>query len=141
MMEALGRLVDVVTVAAGKSVSLKNAAGVTFICSASAVSTSFTVNSQVTAGGSATALPAVTRYYTRTAHDGSVAWSDSGDIAAISNVPVANGSEVAFYVDAADLPAGAAYVEVVVTGTGTAIAVLSDLASQQNPKYLPAPGV
>ena len=141
MMEALGRLFDVVTVAAGQSISLKNAAGVTFICSAAAVSTSFTVNSQPTAGGSKTACTCVTRVYTRTAHNGTVAWSDSGDINAVSNVAVANGSEAAFYVDAADLPAGAAYAEVDVTGTGTVIAILGDLFSQQNPKYLPAPGV
>jgi hypothetical protein len=141
MQEALGRLYDVVSVAAGQSINLRNAAGVTFICSAAAVSTSFTVNSQLTAGGSATALTAVTRVYTRTAHNGTVAWTDSGDITAESNVPCANGSEVAFYIDAADLPAAANYVEVVVTGTGTAIAVLSDLFSQQNPKYLPAPGL
>lgn len=141
MQEALGRLYDVVTVAAGQSVSLKNAAGVTFICSAAAASTSFTVNSQPSAGGSATALTAVTRVYTRTAHTGTVAWTDSGDITAESNVPVANGSEAAFYIDAADLPAGSPYVEVVVTGTGTVVAILSDLFSQQNPKYLPVPGV
>jgi hypothetical protein len=141
MMEGLGRLYDIVTVAAGQSINLKGAAGVEFHCSAAAVSTSFTVNSQPTAGGSATALTAVTRVYTRTAHNGTVAWTDSGDTAAVSNVPCANGSEVAFYIDAADLPAGSPYVEVVVTGTGTVIAVLTDLMTQQNPKYLPVPGV
>jgi len=140
MMEGLGRLFDVVTVAAGQSISLKQAAGVTFVCSAAAASTSFTVNSQPSAGGSATACAAVTRVYTRSAHTGTVAWSDSGDITAESNVPVANGSEAAFYVDAADLPAGSPYVEVVVTGTGTVIAILHDLAQQENPKYLVPPG-
>lgn len=141
MMEGLGRLFDVVTVAAGQSVSLKQAAGVTFFCSAAAGSTSFTVNSQPSAGGSATALTAVTRVYTRTAHTGTVAWTDSGDITAESNVPVANGSEAAFYIDGADLPAGSPYVEVVVTGTGTVLAVLHDLEQQVNPKYLIVPGV
>jgi hypothetical protein len=141
MMEGLGRLFDVVTAAAGKSISLKQAAGVTFFCTASAVSTSFTVNSQPSSGGTATACPAVTRVYTRTAQDGSVAWTDSGDIAAESNVPCANGSQVAFYVDGADLPAGSPYVEVTVTGTGTVVAVLHDLEQQVNPKYLIAPSV
>lgn len=141
MMEGLGRLFDVVTVAAGQSISLKQAAGVTFICSASAASTSFTVNSQPSAGGSATACTCVTRVYTRTAHTGTVAWTDSGDTAAASNVPCASGSEVAFYVDGADLPAGSPYVEVTVTGTGTVLAILHDLEQQVNPKYLIVPGV
>jgi hypothetical protein len=141
MMEGLGRLFDVVPAAAGQSLSLKQAAGVTFIASATAASTSITVNSQPSAGGSATACAAVTRVYTRTAANGTVAWSDSGDIAAESNVPVANGSTVAFYVDGADLPAGSPYVEAVVTGTATVVAILHDLEQQVNPKYLIVPGV
>lgn len=140
-MEALGRQFDIVTAAA--SVSLKEASGVTFICTAVTAAETFTLNSQPSSGGAATPCAAIRRYYTRTAHDGSVPWTDSGDVASVNNVVVAAGSEVAFYVDAADLPAGASYVEVVATGggTGSAIAVLTGLLQQQNPKLLAAPKI
>lgn len=133
MMEGLGRLFNVVPIAAGKSISLKHAAGVTFVCTGG---DTFTVKSQPSAGGTATALAAITRKYTSSATDGTVAWTDSGDITAVSAVTIASGM-VSFYIDAADLPASASYVEVTVAATGLVMAIVHDLAIQISPNLLP----
>lgn len=140
-MEQLGREFDIVHVAAGQSVALKQAAGVTFSVAASAAAV-ITVNSQTAAGGAATACAAVKRVYTRTAQNGTAAWTTAGDQAPASTVNVATGAQAAFYVDAADLPAGAQYVEAVVTsGTATVVAVLGNLLQAEDPTRLIVPGV
>lgn len=136
-MEGLGRLFNVVPVAAGKSISLKDAGGVTFIATGA---DTFTVKSQPTSGGSATNLAAISRYYTCTSTGGGAAWVDSGDVAATASVTIASGA-VAFYIDADDLPAGAEYVEVTVGASGLVTAITHDLLPQRNPKYLAAPNV
>lgn len=132
-MEGLGRLFNVIPIAAGKSVSLKNAAGVTFICTGA---DTFTLKSQPTAGGTATNLATITDYHTNTATDGTAKWADATQAAAAA-VTIASGA-AAFYVDAADLPAGASYVEVTVGGTGLVTAVVHDLLSQRDPANLAA---
>src|SRR5215469_14836054 len=132
MMEALGRLYNKVPIAAGKLISLKQAAGVQFTCTGA---DTFTVKSATTYNGSGTNLTAITRYYTNTATDGSAAWVSSGDVAAVASVTIASGA-VSFYIDAADLPAGASWVEVTVGGTGLVQAETVDLFQQQDPSRL-----
>lgn len=135
MPEALGRLFNVVPIAAGKSISLKKCSAVTFVCTGA---DTFTVKSQPSAGGSATAMPSITRYYSCTATDGSAAWTDSGDVSPQQSVTIASGA-VAFTIQAADLPASASYVEVTVAASGLVTAILHDLVPAQQPKYLVAP--
>lgn len=132
MMEALGRLYNKVPIAAGVLISLKEAAGVQFTCTGA---DTFTVKSATTYNGSATNLTAITRYYTNTSTAGAAAWVDSGNVAATASVTIASGA-VSFYIDAADLPAGAAWVEVAVGASGLVQAETVDLFQQQNPKYL-----
>ncbi len=139
-MEGLGRLFNVVPIAAGVLVSMKNAAGITFVCSATTDPETFTVKTADTYDGSVTALTAITRYYTNTSQAGGAQWADSGDITAVDDVVVAAGDTVAFYIDAADLPAGAEYIEVAVTGSGTGVAaaITHDLLMERDPANLPA---
>lgn len=132
MMEGLGRLFNVAPIAAATGISLKEAAGVTFVCTGA---DTFTVKSMTTYNGSGTALTAITRYYTNTSTAGAAAWVDSGDVTAVSAVTIASGA-VAFYIDAADLPASAEWVEVTVGASGLVTAIAHDLFQQQNPKYL-----
>jgi hypothetical protein len=133
MMEALGRLFNVAPIAAGTLISLKDAAGVTFVCTGN---DTFTVKSANTYNGSATALTAITRYYSNTSTAGGAAWTDSGDLAnAVSAVTIASGV-VVFYIDAADLPAGAEYVEVTVAASGLVQAITHDLLPQRTPKLM-----
>ena len=132
-MEGLGRLFNVVPIAASASISLKDASGVTFIVTGG---DTFTLNSQPTAGGAATALAVVGRYQTSTATDGSAKWVEATQAAA-STVTIASGAAV-FYVDMADLPDGADYVEVVPAATGLVTAIVHDLSVQRDPKNLAA---
>lgn len=132
MMEALGRLFNVVPIAAGTLISLKDAAGVTFVCTGD---DTFTVKSATSYNGSPTALTAITRTYKCTSTAGAAAWTDSGDISAVSAVTIASGALV-FYIDQSDLPAGAEYVEVTVAASGLVAAVLHDLKVQRSPGNL-----
>jgi hypothetical protein len=132
MMEGLGRLYNKVPIAAGVLISLKEAAGVQFTCTGA---DTFTVKSATAYNGSGTNLVAITRYYTNTSTAGAAAWADSGDIAATASVTIASGT-VSFYIDAADLPAGASWVEVTVGASGLVQAETVDLFQQQNPKLL-----
>jgi hypothetical protein len=146
--EGLGRLFDVepgISQHAGtvKSVSLKDAAGVTFVCWAvGSAGDTFIVKAATAAtanSGSFTAFAPISRYYTKTTQDGTSQWTDSGDLASnIGTVTIASGA-VAFYVGADDLPAGDSYVEVVPGTSGIVTAIMHDLEVQRNPKYLRAP--
>ncbi len=130
--EGLGRLFNVVPIAAGTLISLKDAAGVTFVCTGN---DTFTVKSAATYNGSATNLTAITRYYSNTSTASAAAWTDSGDVAAVASVTIASGA-VAFYIGADDLPAGAEYVEVTVGASGLVAAIVHDLLVQRTPKNL-----
>ena len=138
MPEGLGRLFNVVPAAAGTLISLKDAAGVTFVVTATTATETFTLKSAATYNGSATNMTTITRDYTCTSQAGAAAWTDSGDITAVNNIAVAAGSAGAFYVDSSDLPAGAEYVELVVSGSGTATvtAILHDELAQRGPANL-----
>jgi hypothetical protein len=134
-MEGLGYLFNVIPTAQGRSVSLKNAAGVTFVCyGANEV---FTLNSQPTAGGSATALATISRYQQSSTATGANVWVEETQSAASTVTPPSSGM-VAFYVDAADLPSGADYVEVVHTSSGLVVAIVHGLLDQRDPASLPA---
>ena len=143
--EGLGRLFDVEPAISQhastvKGVSLKDAAGVTFICWAvGSAGDTFIVSQSGTHAGTYTAFNPITRYYTKTTQDGTTQWVDSGDLASnIGTITIASGS-VAFYVGADDLPAGSCYVEVTPGTSGIVTAILHDLEVQRNPKYLRAP--
>jgi hypothetical protein len=146
--EGLGRLFDVepqISRLAGtvKSVSLKDAGGVTFVCwvPGSGGDTFIVKQSGASsaASGTFTAFNPISRYYTKATLDGTSQWVDSGDLATnIGTVVVPSGS-VAFYVGADDLPAGSMYVEVVPGTSGIVTAIMHDLVVQRDPKYLRAP--
>jgi hypothetical protein len=131
-MEALGRLWNVVPIAAGVLIPVKDTSGITFVCTGA---DTFTVKSAATYNGTATALAAIGRYYENTATNGSALWTDSGDITPVSAVTIASGSLV-FYVDESDLPAGAQYVEVAIGASGLVAALVGDLKVQRTPANL-----
>jgi len=143
--EGLGRLFDVEPAISQHAstvdaVSLKDAAGVTFICwGVAQAGDTFIVKQSGTHNGVFTAFNPITRYYTKATQDGTSVWVDSGDLASnLGTITIGSGS-VAFYVGADDLPAGSCYVEVVPGTSGIVTAILQDLAVQRNPKYLRAP--
>ena len=122
-MEGLGRVFNVVPIAAGKAVSLKAAAGVTFICTGN---DTFTITVSDTFGGSyATPGNIITKKITNTATDGTAAWASATQTA--SNAVTISSGTVAFYVGGDSLPDGKAYVKCSVGASGLVTAVLHDL--------------
>lgn len=146
--EGLGRLIDVeAQISAGasnvRSVHLKDAAGVTFVCTGgfNGGGDTFIVKQSGTSqagGGGFTAFNPITRYYTKALLTGASQWVDSGDLTAnLGTVTIGSGA-IAFYVGADDLPAGSMYVEVVPGTSGIVTAILHDIEVDRNPKYLRA---
>lgn len=135
-MEGLGRLFNVVPIAAGAAVSLKGAAGVTFICTGN---DTFTVTVADTFGGSyATPGNILTKKITNSATNGTAAWATATQSA--SNAVTISSGTVAFYVAGDSLPDGKAYVKCSVGGSGLVTAVLHDLVPRRKADNLAIPG-
>jgi hypothetical protein len=131
MMEGLGRVVNVVPIAQGTLISLKDCAGVTFVCTGD---DTFTLTSAATYNGDTTDLATITDYYTNASTAGADPWVMHTQAAA-DNVVIASGA-VSFYVDGSDLPAGAEYVSVTHGSAGLVMAILHDLLVQRTPPNL-----
>lgn len=129
--EVIGRTVDVVPAAGGVLVSLRYAFAVTFICEGD---DTFTLKSATTYDGTPSPLAAITDYLTSPG-DGSAAWTGHTQAAADS-VTIGSGA-AAFFVDAADLPAGSLWCSVTASDTGKVTAIFGDLQVQRDPASLP----
>lgn len=124
-MEGLGRLFNVAPIAAGAALSLRDAAGVTFICTGN---DTFTLTVSDSFGGSyATPGNIITHKITNTATNGTAAWATASQSAA-NAVTISSGT-VAFYVSGDMLPDGKSYVKVSAGGSGLVTAVLHDLTA------------
>lgn len=131
-MEGLGRLFNVVPIAAGVSVSLKECAGVTFICTGN---DTFTLTvSDAFAGSFATPGSVITTKYTNTATNGTAAWVKS--VQAASNAVTISSGTVAFYLGGTELPDGKKYVKCTASSAGLVFAVFHDLTVQRTPANL-----
>ena len=134
-IESLGRTVNVIPVAAGVGLSMKNCAGILFV---STLADTFTLTAAPSFAGSYTSPGnIITRKYTNTANNGTAAWVRATQAAA-NTVVNAGATTTAFWVDAASLPDLATYVKVSVGGSGTVIAIPSDLFVQRAPANLAA---
>ncbi|QYN26692.1 hypothetical protein [Amycolatopsis sp. DSM 110486] len=113
---------------------MKNATGLTFICTGA---DTFTLTVSDTLGG-AYASPGniITRKVTNTATNGTAAWAESTQ-AASNAVTIASGA-VAIHVPAASLPDGKAYVKCAAGAAGLVTAVVHDLTVQRTPANLAA---
>lgn len=132
-MEGLGRLFNVVPIAAGRGLRLDQGRAVTFVCTGN---DTFTLTCAAGFAGSyATPGNTITRVYTNTATNGSAAWVKV-DQAASNAVVIASGS-VAFHVSGDSLPDTKNYVKVSVGASGLVMAILHDLYFQRTPANLP----
>lgn len=131
-MEGLGRVFNVVPIAAGAGLSLKNASAVTFICTGNDTFTLTCASSF--AGSYATPGNTITKTYTSTATNGTVAWV--ANTQAASNAVVIASGTVAIHVPAGSLPDGKDYVKLSAGGSGLVMAVFHDLTVQRTPANL-----
>jgi len=136
-IEGLGRVINVVLIAASAGLSLKNAQGVTI--AVSGADSGVVVTSSATFGG-AYASPGniITRKQTNSSTNGTAQWVEA--VQAASNTVVCAAGSTCFYVDANDLPAGNAYIKATPGSTGLITAIFHDLSVQRDPANLVAIG-
>jgi hypothetical protein len=136
-MEGLGRVANVIPIAAGAGFSLKQASGVMIVCTGN---DTFTVTVASTFAGSyATPGNIITRKYTNTATNGTAAWVKATQAA--SNAVTISSGTVVFHIFGTQLPDPKAYIKVSVGSGGLVTAVLHDLTAQRTPANLPILGV
>jgi hypothetical protein len=132
-MEGLGRAINVVPIAASVGLSMKNATGVTFVCTGN---DTFTLTAAPSFAGSYTSPGnIIVRKYTNTATNGTGAWVLATQTAAAA-VTISSGS-VAFFVSGDSLPDLATYVKVTPSGAGLVTAVFHDLNIKRSADKLP----
>ncbi len=128
-MEALGRLFNVIPIAAGVAVNLKEWGAVTFVCTGN---DTFTLtSSDAFAGSYATPGNILTRKYTNTATNGSAAWVEATQTAA--NTVVISSGTVVIHVDAGSLPDGHAFLKCTASAAGLVKAIVHDTTRQRRP--------
>jgi hypothetical protein len=131
-MEALGRVCNVIPIAAGAGFSLKQATGVLFVCTGN---DTFTITVASTFAGSyATPGNIITHVYTNTSTSGTATWVEVSQAA--SNAVTISSGTVAFEVFGIQLPDPKAYVKVSAGGSGLVTAILHDLTAQRDPTNL-----
>src|SRR5260221_4089852 len=85
-MEGLGRIYNVVPIAAGVGISLKHCSGITFVCTNSAINAVFTVTVAPTFAGTYVAPTSsggiISHYYQSTSQNGSTGFTKGSQTAA-----------------------------------------------------------
>jgi hypothetical protein len=132
-MEALGRLFDVVPIAAGKILKMRGASAVTFVCTGADTFT-------VTVGSSHSAAATspgniISHYYQRADTDGTDAWTKQTQ-AASNAVVQASADTTVFTVFTSQISDPNTYIKVAVGASGLVMAIFHDLVVQRAPANL-----
>lgn len=142
--QALGRTINVTPAADGVLISLKDCAGIAFICYlGGAAGDTYTLQEAKDAAGTgAQNLACITEYHTNTGN-GTDAWTKRTQAAAATVVAAASAVQqaVVIEVEATKLSDTYKYLKLTSTGAGTVCAVQRDLNTQRTPANLPAMGV
>lgn len=132
-IETLGRTVDVIPIAAGQGFSVRDCAGVLFVCTGSDTFTLTVATSFAGAYSAPGTLLPFTRKYVATGTNGTGAWARTNQAA--SNVFTGTGTTAA-YLDCNALPDTYTYVKLTQSGAGLVTAILGDLNVQRAPANL-----
>lgn len=131
-MQPLGRVLDIVPIAAGVGLSMKNCSAMSFACTGN---DTFTITVASTFAGSyATPGNIITVKYTNTATNGTAAWVKATQSA--SNAVTISSGTVFFTVLGPDLPDPNCYVKVSVAASGLVTAIAHDLTVKRAPANL-----
>lgn len=140
-MEGLGRVVNVIPIAACAGMKMRGASSITFVCTGN---DTFTLTVASSFGGTYSAPPTTSlgggmihNYYTATATNGTAAWTDTklayGSY--VNAVTIASGT-VAFTIFTSQFTDPACYVKCSVGSGGLVTAIHHDLVVQRDPKNL-----
>jgi hypothetical protein len=132
-MEGLGRLVDVIPIAAGQAFKFRNASAVLFVCTAA---DTFTITVAPSYAGSYVSPGGIiSHYYQRADTNGTHAWTRQPQAAA-DNVVQASAYTTGFEVLTSMVSDPNDYIKVSVGGSGLVTAILHDLTVQRHPASL-----
>lgn len=140
-MEGLGRIFNVIPIAAGRGISLQGGTAITFVTTGS---DTFTLTAATTFAGSysavapLTTLVGATNVYKSSATNGSALWVLDNTL--ISTNTVVSGGAIAtcFAIHAPTLAATYRYVKLSAAGAGLVTAIVHDLTVQRTPPNLAA---
>jgi len=134
-IEALGRTINVVPIAASVALSMRDCSGITFVCTGN---DTFTLTLATTFGGSysqPSGWNPITHKYTNTATNGTAAWVKATQSA--SNAVTISSGTVSFDLLGPMVPDTYVYVKCSVGSSGLVMAILHDLEYQRTPPNLP----
>ncbi len=145
-MQGLGRVFDVVPIASGAGLSLKNASAVTFVLTGAtgvatlSIATSF-AGTYRAANFFTPAWAPISTVYWNTATDGSAAWAKATITAAATftngtTTGLTTSINSVFTVFGSQLPDLYDYIKCTATGSGLCTAILHDLTVQRTPANL-----
>jgi hypothetical protein len=133
-MEGLGRLLDVIPIAAGNAFKFRGASAVTFVCTGN---DTFTLTVASTFGGSyATPGNLINHYYQRADTNATHAWTKQTQSLSNAVVQASSGYTTAFEVLTSWITDPNAYLKVSVGASGLVTAILHDLTVQRKPANL-----
>jgi hypothetical protein len=131
-MYGLGRVLNVIPIAAGQAFKFRGASVVTFVCTGN---DTFTLTASSSFGGSYSSPGnVITRKQTCTATNGTAAWVEATQ-AASNAVTIASGT-VVFGVLTSQIADPNDYIKVSVGGSGLVTAILHDLTVQRKTSNL-----
>jgi hypothetical protein len=133
-MEGLGRLLDVIPIAAGAGFKFRGASAVTFVCTGN---DTFTLTVASTFAGSYSSPGnLITHYYQRADTNGTHAWTRQTQAASNAVVQSTAGYTTAFEVLTSWMADPNDYIKVSAGGSGLVMAILHDLTVQRKPANL-----
>lgn len=146
-MKGLGRAFNLIPLATGVHISLRNATGVTFLCYEDAGAQNAVFLESI-AGASEQALTTVNEIYscsgvadgvwTRDSEDAGGDMDDNSTVVKKDTTPF---DCMAIYIGADELSAGFDSIECTIDGAGLCIAIVHDMTVQRQPENLPTIGV
>jgi hypothetical protein len=137
-MEALGRLVNIVGIADGRWIPLKDASGITFLGVLDGGDTWTLQEARDGAGTGAQNLASIDHYYTANGVGGAWTRRTQAAAAAVTTPNEAAQDSVVIEVEDTSLSDGFTHVRLSSTSTGTVTALLRDLQVQRAPQNLAA---
>jgi hypothetical protein len=147
-MELLGRMVNIIPVAAGAPFKFRSASVAMFVISGATAAP--TINERTSFGGSDTAISVIKNVYWTTANNGTAAWSKltyvsgtapftSGPLSTYTHgttTGLTTATVSVFHVFSSELSDPNNYLNCAVGGSGTGIVVVGDLVHQRPPANL-----
>lgn len=140
-MQGLGRVFNVIPIAAGRGISMVDAPAITFVTTGN---DTFTLTCSDTFGGTynntgITTLAGLVNVYKSSATNGSAAWVKDNSLISANTIVSGGAIATAFTIGDTVIPDGKSYVKLSVGGAGLVMAILHDLSVQRDPANLAIP--